>query len=69
MTLASPSVNLHQERDRDAAGRMPPMNGCWFAGRVGGVKRAYGLTIDRRERDALTQTPGSWSGSGASATI
>ncbi|MCY4508624.1 MAG: excalibur calcium-binding domain-containing protein, partial [Acidobacteria bacterium] len=56
LTLASPSVNRHQKRDHDAAWWMPPMNRCWFAGRVVAVKRAYGLTIDRRERDALART-------------
>ena len=32
------------------------MNRCWFAARVVDVKRAYGLTVDRRERDALART-------------
>ena len=32
----------------------PPLtNRCWFAGRVLQVKRAYGLTVDRREAAAL----------------
>ena len=56
LTLAAPSVNRNQKRDHDAADWLPPMNGCWFAARVINVKRAYGLTVDRRERDALART-------------
>lgn len=56
LTLAAPGVNRHLKRDRDAAGWLPPMNVCWFAARVIDVKRAYGLTVDRRERDALART-------------
>ena len=56
LTLAAPGVNRHQKRDHDAAGWLPPMNACWFAARVIDVKRAYGLTVDRRERDALART-------------
>ena len=56
LTLAAPAVNRHQKRAHDAAGWLPPMNRCWFAARVIDVKRAYGLTVDRRERDALART-------------
>ena len=56
LTLAAPGVNRHQKRDHDAAGWLPPMNRCWFATRIISVKRAYGLTVDRRERDALART-------------
>ena len=56
LTLAAPTVNRHQKRDHDAAGWLPPMNRCWFASRVIDVKRAYGLTVDRRERDVLART-------------
>ena len=31
------------------------MNQCWFAARIIKVRRKYGLTIDRREADALEQ--------------
>ena len=55
LTLAAPSVNRNQKRDHDAAGWLPPMNRCWFAARIINVKRAYGLTVDRRERDALAR--------------
>ena len=55
LTLAAPSVNRNQKRDHDAAGWLPPMNRCWFAARVINVKRAYDLTVDRRERDALAR--------------
>lgn len=53
LTLASPMVNRGQKIDHDAAGWLPPRNQCWFAERVIEVRRKYGLTIDRREADAL----------------
>ena len=53
LTLASPSVNRHQKSGKDAAEWMPSRNRCWFAARVVEVRRAYGLTIDRREAQAL----------------
>ena len=55
LTLAAPGVNRNQKRAHDAAGWLPPMNRCWFAARVINVKRAYGLTVDPRERDALAR--------------
>ena len=33
----------------------PAQNRCWFAARVIAVRQRYGLTIDRREADALDQ--------------
>ena len=53
LTLASPSVNRHQKGGKDAAEWLPDMNQCWFAARVVEVRLKYGLTIDRREADAL----------------
>ena len=50
---AAPGVNRHQKSDRDAAEWLPPRNRCWFAARVVEVRRKYGLTIDRREADAI----------------
>ena len=55
LTLASPRVNRHQKKDKDAADWMPQLNRCWFAARVVEVRRAYGLTIDAREAVALEQ--------------
>lgn len=56
LTLAAPEVN-RCGRDgkcaKDAAEWMPAMNRCWFAARVVAVRRKYGLTVDRREADAL----------------
>ena len=54
LTLASPSVNRHQKRDRDAAEWLPDLNQCWFAKRVIDVKTKYQLTVDRREAEALS---------------
>ena len=48
-------VNRHQESGKDAGEWLPDRNRCWFAGRVLEVKRAYGLTVDRREATALKQ--------------
>ena len=53
LTLAAPAVNRHQKSGKDAAEWVPSRNACWFAGRVVEVRRAYGLTIDRREAAAL----------------
>ena len=39
----------------DAAEWLPAQNRCWFAARVITVRQRYGLTIDRREADALDQ--------------
>ena len=53
LTLASPAVNRHQKSGKDAGEWVPDRNQCWFAGRVLEVKRAYRLTVDRREAAAL----------------
>jgi hypothetical protein len=53
LTLASPTVNRHQKRGRDAAEWLPDENQCWFADRVVRVRQKYGLTIDRTEARAL----------------
>ena len=53
LTLASPKVNRYEKSGKDAAEWVPARNRCWFAGRVVEVRRAYGLTIDRREAQAL----------------
>ncbi len=53
LTLAAPRVNRVEKKGKDAAEWMPERNRCWFAARVVEVRRAYGLTVDRREADAL----------------
>ena len=53
LTLASPRVNRHEKSGKDAGEWLPDRNRRWFAGRVREVKRAYPLTIDRREAAAL----------------
>ena len=53
LTLASPRVNRHRKSGKDAAEWLPERNRCWFAARIVEVRRAYGLTIDRREARAL----------------
>ena len=53
LTLASPQVNRYEKSGKDAAEWIPPRNQCWFAARVVDVRQAYGLTIDRREVQAL----------------
>ena len=53
LTLASLRVNRHEKSGKDAAQWVPAQNRCWFAARVVDVRRAYGLTIDRREAAAL----------------
>ena len=58
LTLASPRVNRHEKSGKDAAEWVPDRNRCWFAARVLEVRRAYGLTIDRREAAALDRILG-----------
>ena len=53
LTLAGPRVNRYQKVAKDAAEWLPPQNRCWFAARVVAVRQQYGLTVDRREADAL----------------
>ena len=53
LTLASPTVNRHQKRAKDAAEWLPALNTCWFADRVVKVRQEYDLTIDQTEADAL----------------
>ncbi|MCY3907168.1 MAG: hypothetical protein OXF63_07960 [Anaerolineaceae bacterium] len=53
LTLASPALNRTQKRAKDAADWLPAQNRCWFARQIVTVRRAYSLTIDRREADAL----------------
>ena len=53
LTLASPALNRNQKRAKDAAEWLPAQNRCWFARQIITVRRAYSLTIDRREADAL----------------
>ena len=53
LTLASPALNGSYKRHYDGAEWMPPMNKCWFAQRIVEVRQKYGLTIDRREAEAL----------------
>ena len=53
LTLASPALNRNQKRAKDAAEWLPAQNRCWFANQIISVRRAYSLTIDRREADAL----------------
>ena len=55
LTLASPSVNRHRKRGKDAGEWLPERNRCWFAARVVEVRRVYGLSVDRREAQALEQ--------------
>ena len=55
LTLASPPVNRHAKGGKDAAEWSPDHNRCWFAGRILEVRRAYNLTVDRREAAALEQ--------------
>ena len=53
LTLASPQLNRYRKVAKDAAEWLPEKNRCWFAQRVIDVRRAYSLTIDRREARAL----------------
>ena len=56
LTLANPQLNRYVKGARDAAEWMPQFNGCWFAARTLEVRRKYGLSIDRREVEAVERT-------------
>ena len=53
LTLASPRLNRYEKIAKDASEWLPEQNQCWFAHRVIEVRKAYSLTIDRREARAL----------------
>ena len=55
LTLASPSVNRHQKRAKDAAEWRPDLNECWFVERTVKVRQKYELTIDRNEMEAVQE--------------
>ena len=54
LTFADPQVN-RQKGDKDPGEWLPEVNRLWYARRVLAVKRKYGLTIDRREQEALQE--------------
>lgn len=56
LTLASPELNRYVKGAKDAADWMPELNQCWFAERTLEVRRKYGLSIDRREAQAVERT-------------
>ena len=53
LTLASPGVNRHHKRAKDIAQWTPDRNACWYVNRTLDVRRKYGLTIDRKEVQAV----------------
>ena len=53
LTLSAPHLNRNLKGAKDTADWVPEENKCWFAWRVIDVRRAYDLTIDRREADAI----------------
>ena len=53
LTLAGPRLNRYRKVAKDAAEWLPEKNRCWFAHRIIKVRRAYSLTIDQREAQAL----------------
>ena len=53
LTLATSALNRREKVAKDAADWLPDLNRCRFARTVIAVRQEYGLTIDRREVDAL----------------
>ncbi len=53
LTLADPVLNRYRKRAYDASRWTPARNRCWFAHRVLAVRLKHGLSVDRREADAL----------------
>lgn len=56
--LAFPRTNRVSKRAKDAGEWMPPRNQALFAWRVHAVKSKWGLSVDRREADALSAALG-----------
>ncbi len=48
-----PSSGRSPRRPRPVSWWLPPQNRCWYAARIVAGRQQYGLTIDRREADAL----------------
>ncbi len=55
LIVADPRLVHEQKGDGDATDWLPPQNRCWFAETIVRVRKAYGLTIDLREVDALIE--------------
>ena len=53
LAIAAPGPDLNRKGERDAAGWLPAQNRCWFADTVVRLRRAYDLSIDLEEVDAL----------------
>ena len=53
LTLATPSVNRDEKRDKDPGEWLPEYHQCWYVFRVISVKKKYKLTVDERERNAI----------------
>jgi len=53
LAIAAPGPDFNRKGERDAAGWLPAQNRCWFAETVVKVRRAYNLSIDLDEVDAL----------------
>ena len=55
LALADPQLNRYQKSDKDAADWLPPQNKCWYVQTIMKVKKKYGLSIDKREQEALAK--------------
>ena len=55
LPLASPEVKRWRKSGWDSGERLADRSRCWFAARLVLVKRANGLTVERREGKALEQ--------------
>ena len=56
LTHATRLLNGHIKGSNDAGEWLPQYNRCWYAHTIVAVKRKYGLTVDREEADALSNT-------------
>ena len=55
LTLATPELNRGHKIAKDAAEWLPPANQCWYAAQIVAVKKKYRLSVDKKERQALTR--------------
>ena len=53
LTLAGPWLNRYDKVDKDAADWLPTHNKCWYVQTILEVKRAYVLSVDQAEADAI----------------
>ena len=55
--VVSPSVNRHQETDKDAAEWLPDLNQCWYVDRAVQIRLEHGLAFNQADADVIDTVP------------